>query len=225
MRLLIAEDEKALASALAKILKKNNYSVDVAFDGEQALNMFETEEYDAILLDIMMPKIDGIKVLKTIRQTNSNIPIVMLTAKTEIGDKVLGLDSGANDYLEKPFDTRELLARIRAVTRTKEEVNNKISFGNTILNRKTFELEVNSKSIKLTNKEFQMIEMFFQNKNAVVSAGQFMDKVWSNDLDVDNNSVWVYISYLRKKLLSLDSNVEIKATRSVGYYLEIKNDK
>lgn len=225
MRLLIVEDEKELASALAKILKKNNYSVDVAFDGERALTLFETEEYDVILLDIMMPKVDGIKVLKTIRQTNTNIPIIILTAKTEIEDKVLGLDSGANDYLEKPFDTRELLARIRAVTRTKEEVDNKLSFGNTNLNRKTFELEANPKSVKLTNKEFQMIEMLFQNKNAVVSAGQFMDKIWSNDLDVDNNVVWVYISYLRKKLSFLESNVEIKATRSIGYYLEIKNGK
>lgn len=225
MKLLIAEDEKELASALAKILKKNNYSVDVAFDGEQALTLFEAEEYDVILLDIMMPKIDGINVLKTIRQTNTSIPIIILTAKTEIEDKVLGLDSGANDYLEKPFDTRELLARIRAVTRTKEEVDNKLSFGNTNLNRKTFELEVNSKSVKLTNKEFQMIETLFQNKNAVISAGQLMDKIWSNDLDVDNNVVWVYVSYLRKKLVSLESNVEIKATRNIGYYLEIKNDK
>lgn len=225
MKLLIAEDEKELASALAKILKKNNYSVDVAFDGEQALTLFEAKEYDVILLDIMMPKIDGINVLKTIRQTNTSIPIIILTAKTEIEDKVLGLDSGANDYLEKPFDTRELLARIRAVTRTKEEVDNKLSFGNTNLNRKTFELEVNSKSVKLTNKEFQMIEILFQNKNAVISAGQLMDKIWSNDLDVDNNVVWVYVSYLRKKLVSLESNVEIKATRNIGYYLEIKNDK
>ena len=138
MKILIADDEIELASALAKILRKNNYSVDITNDGEEALLRFEQESYDAIILDIMMPKIDGIEVLKTIRKTNKNIPIMMLTAKTEVEDKVLGLDSGANDYLEKPFDTRELLARLRNITKQKEEVDNKLTLGNISLNRKRF---------------------------------------------------------------------------------------
>ena len=225
MKILIADDEIELASALAKILRKNNYSVDITNDGEEALLRFEQESYDAIILDIMMPKIDGIEVLKTIRKTNKNIPIMMLTAKTEVEDKVLGLDSGANDYLEKPFDTRELLARLRNITKQKEEVDNKLTLGNISLNRKTFELEGNNKSIKLTSKEFQMMEMLMQNKKIVISAQQFMDKVWGDDLNADNNVIWVYISYLRKKLITLSANIEIKATRSIGYCLEIKNDK
>ena len=225
MRILIADDEIELATALAKILRKNNYSVDITNDGEEALLRFEQESYDAIILDIMMPKIDGIEVLKTIRKTNKNIPIMMLTAKTEVEDKVLGLDSGANDYLEKPFDTRELLARLRNITKQKEEVDNKLTLGNISLNRKTFELEGNNKSIKLTNKEFQMMEMLMQNKKIVISAQQLIDKIWGDDLNADNNVIWVYISYLRKKLLTLSANIEIKATRNIGYCLEIKDDK
>ena len=224
MKLLIAEDEIELANALAKLLRKNNYSVEIANDGEDALFRFELENYDAIILDIMMPKINGIEVLKTIRKTNTNIPIIMLTAKAEVEDKVLGLDSGANDYLEKPFDTRELLARLRSITRQKEEINNKLMLGNVSLNRKTFELEANNKSVKLTNKEFQMLEMLMQNKKVVISIDQFIDKIWADDFDIDNNVVWVYISYLRRKLSALSANVEIKSSRNIGYYLEIKND-
>lgn len=224
MKLLIVEDEIELANALAKLLRKNNYSVETAKDGEEALLRFELENYDAIILDIMMPKINGIEVLKTIRKTNTNIPIIMLTAKAEVEDKVLGLDSGANDYLEKPFDTRELLARLRSITRQKEEIDNKLMFGNASLNRKTFELEVNKKSVKLTNKEFQMLEMLMQNKKVVISVDQFIDKIWGDDFDIDNNTVWVYISYLRRKLSALSANVEIKSSRNIGYYLEIKND-
>lgn len=224
MKLLIVEDEIELANALAKLLRKNNYSVETANDGEEALLRFELENYDAIILDIMMPKINGIEVLKTIRKTNTNIPIIMLTAKAEVEDKVLGLDSGANDYLEKPFDTRELLARLRSITRQKEEIDNKLMLGNVSLNRKTFELEVNNKSVKLTNKEFQMLEMLMQNKKVVISVGQFIDKIWADDFDIDNNVVWVYISYLRRKLSALSANVEIKSSRNIGYYLELKND-
>lgn len=224
MKLLIVEDEIELANALAKLLRKNNYSVETANDGEEALLRFELENYDAIILDIMMPKINGIEVLKTIRKTNTSIPIIMLTAKAEVEDKVLGLDSGANDYLEKPFDTRELLARLRSITRQKEEINNKLMLGNVSLNRKTFELEANNKSVKLTNKEFQMLEMLMQNKKVVISVDQFIDKIWGDDFDIDNNTVWVYISYLRRKLSALSANVEIKSSRNIGYYLEIKND-
>lgn len=224
MKILIAEDEIELANVLAKILKKNNYSVDIANDGEETLLKFEQDNFDVIVLDIMMPKINGIEVLKSIRQLNTSIPIIMLTAKTEVEDKVLGLDSGANDYLGKPFDTRELLARIRSITRQKDEVDNTLIYGNVSLNRKTFELEVKKQKIRLTSKEFQMIEALMQNKNAVISAEQFMDKIWGDDLNIDNNVVWVYISYLRKKLQSLSANVEIKSKRNIGYYLEIKND-
>lgn len=224
MKVLVAEDEVELANVLVKILRKNNYSVDVACDGEEALLKFEQGSYDVVLLDVMMPKIDGIEVLKIIRKNDTHTPILMLTAKTEIEDKVLGLDSGANDYLGKPFDTRELLARIRNITRQKEEVDNKIRLGNISLNRKTFELEGSNKNIKLTNKEFQMMEILMKNRNIVISTEQFMDKVWSDDLNIDNNVVWVYVSYLRKKLNMLSANIEIKSKRNLGYYLEIIDD-
>lgn len=224
MRILIAEDEQALAKAVVKIFEKNNYSADAVYDGEDALLYLETGNYDVAVLDIMMPKMDGITVLKKLRQSGNNIPVLMLTAKAEIEDKVLGLDSGANDYLAKPFDSRELLARIRCITRSKDDSGNKLSMGNISLDRASFELSSPTGSYRLTNKEFQMMEYFMQNPHNIISTEKFMDKIWGYDSDAEINVVWVYISYLRKKLTALNADIQIKASRNAGYSLEDKND-
>jgi len=225
MRILLAEDEKALARALQKIFEKNNYSVDIAFDGEEALEYLRFDNYDIAILDIMMPKVDGISVVKEIRAKGNKVPVLFLTAKSEVEDKILGLDSGANDYLSKPFDTRELLARIRSLTRGKNENENKISLGNIILNKETFELSSPFGSYKLANKEYQLMEYFLSYPKRIFSIDQLMDRVWGYDTESETNVVWVYVSFLRKKLKSLKSNVEIKASRNAGYYLEIHDDK
>lgn len=225
MRILLAEDEKALAKAIVKIFKKNNYSADAVYDGEEALAYIESGNYDVAVLDIMMPKLDGISVLKKVRASGNRIPILMLTAKSEIEDRVLGLDSGANDYLPKPFDTRELLARIRAITRTKEETDTKLGFGNITLDRATFELSSPTGSFRLANKEYQMMEYFLSNPRRIISAEQFMEKIWGYDSDAEINVVLVYISYLRKKLTALGADIAIKASRNAGYSLEVCDDK
>ena len=226
MRILICEDEIDLADGLCTILKGNKYSVDVVYDGEEALTYLEAENYDAVVLDIMMPKVDGITVLKTIRENGNSIPVIMLTAKSELEDKVIGLDCGADDYLTKPFEVKELLARLRAITRRKENVtDNVLTFGNITLNRTTFELSSEIGNYKLTNKEFQMLEMLMSTPSNIISADTFMDKIWGYDTDSDISVVWVYISYLRKKLAKLEADVEIKVTRNVGYSLEAINGK
>lgn len=224
MRVLLAEDEKALSKVLVRLFKKNNYSVDAVYDGEDALTYIESGNYDVAVLDIMMPKMDGITVLKKVRQSGNNIPILMLTAKSEIEDKVLGLDNGANDYLAKPFDTRELFARIRCITRGKEETDVRLSFGNITLDRATFELSSPTGSFRLANKEFQMIEFFMSNPHHVISAERFMEKIWGFDSEAEINVVWVYVSYLRKKLAALSANIQISASRNAGYSLEYTND-
>ena len=224
MRILLAEDEKALARAVAKIFEKNNYSVDVVYNGEDALDYIEAGNYDAAVLDIMMPKMDGITVLKKVREAGNQIPILMLTAKAEIDDKVLGLDSGANDYLAKPFDSRELLARVRSITRTRAEVDSKLTMGNITLDRASYELSSPTGKFKLANKEYQMMELFLSNPHHLISADRFMEKIWGYDSDAEINVVWVYISYLRKKLSALKANVQIKASRNAGYSLEDAND-
>lgn len=220
MRILLAEDEKALARAVAKIFEKNNYSVDVVYNGEDALDYIEAGNYDAAVLDIMMPKLDGITVLKKVREAGNQIPILMLTAKAEIDDKVLGLDSGANDYLAKPFDSRELLARVRSITRTRAEVDSKLTMGNITLDRASYELSSPTGKFKLANKEYQMMELFLSNPHHLISADRFMEKIWGYDSDAEINVVWVYISYLRKKLTALNANIQIKAARNAGYSLE-----
>ncbi len=221
MRLLLAEDEQALSRALTAILERSNYSVDAVYDGQQALDFLAADNYDAVILDVMMPKVDGITVLKELRARGSLIPVIMLTAKSEIDDKILGLDSGANDYLTKPFNARELLARIRAITRVQTaQACSTLQFGNVTLDRATFELSTKSGSLRLANKEFQMLEMMMSAPRNVVSTERFMEKVWGYDSDAEINVVWVYISYLRKKLASLGANIRIKATRGVGYSLE-----
>lgn len=221
MRLLLCEDEKHLSKALVKILKHYNYSVDAAYDGQEALEYLEAENYDVVILDIMMPKVDGLTVLKKTRERGNNIPIIMLTAKSSTGDKVTGLDLGANDYITKPFEIDELLARIRAVTRNSaESANSILTAGNLSLNRATYELSTTKGKFKLAGKEFQMMEMLMINKGHIISTERFMEKIWGYDSEAEINVVWVYISYLRKKLTLLESDIKIKATRNTGYSLE-----
>lgn len=218
----MAEDEKSLAKALVKIFEKNHYSADAVYNGEDALDYLSAGNYDVAILDIMMPKIDGITVLKKIRASGNPIPVMLLTAKAEVDDKVLGLDSGANYYLTKPFDTKELLAGIRAITRSTVQLDSKIVFGNVTLDRKTFTLSSETGNFRLANKEFQMMEMLMNNPRRLISAEKFMEKIWGFDSDSEINVVWVYVSYLRKKLAALDADIEIKATRNAGYSLENK---
>ena len=221
MRLLLAEDEKSLSKAIVAILERNNYSVDAVYDGLEALEYLDSDTYDGLILDVMMPKMDGITVLKKIREKGSNIPVLILTAKSEIDDKVLGLDSGANDYLTKPFNTRELLARIRAMTRTSTlQTTSILTMGNISLNTATFELSSPGGSFRLANKEFQMLELLMRNAGHLISTERFMEKIWGYDSDAEISVVWVYISYLRKKLTALGVNVQIKAARNAGYSLE-----
>lgn len=220
MKLLLAEDERSLSKVLVKILEKNNYTADAVFDGEAALVYLESGGYDAAILDIMMPKMDGITVLKKLRTAGNRIPVIMLTAKSEIDDKVLGLDSGANDYLTKPFDTKELLARIRAMTRSQTTPDNNLIFGNITLNRATFELSSPTGSFRLANKEFQMLEILISSPGHLFSTERLMERIWGTDSDAEINVVWVYISYLRKKLKALHANIQIKAIRNAGYTLE-----
>lgn len=223
MRILFAEDEKALSKAITTILERNHYSVDVVYDGQEALDYLEVDNYDCVILDIMMPKVDGITVLKEIRKKGNLIPILMLTAKSEVDDKVLGLDAGANDYLTKPFHSKELLARIRAITRTQTaQADSKLQFGNVTLDRTTFELSTPTGSFQLANKEFQMMELLMSNPHNLISSQRFLEKIWGYDSDAELNVVWVYISYLRKKLSALHGDIQIKATRNVGYSLEEK---
>lgn len=221
MRILLAEDEKPLSKALTAILERNGYSVDAVYDGEEALEYLEMDNYDGVVLDIMMPKIDGITVLRTIRRRANFIPVLLLTAKSEVDDKVEGLDAGANDYLAKPFHAKELLARIRAMTRTQTtQADSTLHFGNVTLDRATFELSTAAGSFRLANKEFQMLEFMMSNPNHVISSERFLEKIWGYDSDTEINIVWVYISYLRKKLTALHADIQIKATRNVGYSLE-----
>ncbi len=223
MRLLLCEDEKELSNALVKILKYHHYAVDAVYDGEEALGYLEAENYDAVILDIMMPKIDGLSVLKNIREKGNFVPVLLLTAKTQVDDKVMGLDLGANDYLTKPFDMKELLARIRSITRNStDSATSVLSAGNVNLNRKTFELYTEKNALKLAGKEFQILEMLMINKGHVISTERFFEKVWGYDSEAEINVVWVYISYLRKKLALLDANVKIKAMRNTGYSLEME---
>lgn len=221
MRLLLAEDEKELSKALCAILKHNNYSVDAVFNGQDALDYGLCENYDGIILDIMMPKKNGLEVLKELRAQGVSTPVLILTAKAEVDDRILGLDMGADDYLTKPFSMGELLARIRAVTRRKSEFSpNLLTSGNLSLNRETFELSTENNSIRLGNKEFQMMEMLMSNPGRLISTEQFMERIWGYETEAEINVVWVYISYLRKKLLNLGAKLEIKAVRGVGYTLE-----
>ena len=221
MRLLIAEDEKELAKALAVILKHNNYSVDTVHDGEDALCYLQNGDYDGAILDIMMPKVDGLTVLRRIREGGNSLPVLILTAKSEIDDRVAGLDAGADDYLTKPFAMKELLARVRAMLRRRtESVDTKLAFGDLTLELSSCMLHCGNSSVRLTNKEFQMLEMLITADGGIISVERFMDKIWGYDSETEQNVVWVYVSYLRRKLSGLGSKVEIEAHRNLGYSLE-----
>jgi len=222
MRILLAEDEKSMSRALTAILTKNNYSVDAVYDGEDALTYLLSGDYDCAILDVMMPKMDGFTVLRKARENKLTLPVMMLTAKSQIDDKVEGLDLGANDYLTKPFESRELLARLRAITRSvTPATDNVLRYGNTSLNRASFELSTATGHVKLAAKEYQMMEFLMANPGVLISTDRFMEKVWGLDSDADINVVWTNLSYLRKKLASIDANIKIKATRNAGYSLEI----
>ncbi len=221
MRILVVEDEKALAEALCEILKLNKYAVDVVYDGEDALTYINAIDYDCIVLDIMLPKLDGISVLKRLRANKNHVPIILLTAKSDIDDKVEGLDCGADDYLEKPFVTKELLARIRAITRRKtEQLNVTLGFKNVTLNQVTYEISTLRGSHMLTNKEFQIMEILLINQGRYIGTQFFIDKIWGYDCECEINVVWTHISVLRKKLETLDANIRIKSSRNLGYILE-----
>lgn len=221
MRILLAEDEKEMSNALVAILKHNNYSVDAVYNGADAFDYGLSENYDVIILDIMMPKMNGIEVLEKLRNNNVHTPILMLTAKSQIEDRILGLDKGADDYLSKPFAMGELLARVRAMSRRKSEFTpNLITVGNISLNKENYEISNGSSTLRLGNKEFQMMEMLMNNPKRLISTEQFMERIWGYDSEAEINVVWVYISYLRRKLESLEANLKIKAVRGVGYSLE-----
>ncbi len=224
MRLLYAEDERSLAKAVSTILVRNNYSVDVVYDGQSALDYLSTENYDGAILDVMMPKMDGFEVLSRIRAAGNSTPVLLLTARSEIDDRVAGLDKGANDYLTKPFDMKELLARIRAMTRVLSVQSDKtISFGKVVLDCAGYDLSGPGGSCKLAGKEYQMMEMLMRNPRKLISTETFMDRIWGYDSEAELNIVWVYISTLRKKLKGIDADIEIKAQRGLGYYLEVRS--
>lgn len=222
MRILIVEDEIHLAEALGQILRKNNYTVDIVYDGEVGLDNALSDIYDLIVLDIMLPKLDGISLLKNIRQEGLSTPVILLTAKGEISDKVTGLDSGADDYLAKPFATEELLARIRALSRRKGEVmiDNTLKFGDIELNQSTLKLTRGNKEVKLILKESELLELLISRKNTAVSKELIIEKLWGYDSDIEYNHVEVYISFLRKKLNFLNSDAKINTVRGIGYILE-----
>ena len=218
MRILFAEDEHELSDAVVAVLKHNHYSVDAVYDGQDAYDYLSAQEYDGAILDIMMPKMDGLEVVKKIRAEGNHIPVIFLTARSELDDKILGLDTGADDYLTKPFAMKELFARLRAITRRSGEVaDNVLTFKDLSLDCSSYTLSCGDKNVALPNKEFQMMEMLMRNPGQIFSQDRFMDRIWGLDTDTDLSVVWVYISYLRKKMQSIGSGVKIKATRNVGY--------
>ena len=222
MRVLVVEDEKYLADALSHILKDNRYTVDTVYDGEDGLDYGLSGVYDVIVLDIMLPKKDGISVLKELRSEGIKTPVLLLTAKSEISDKITGLDSGADDYLAKPFNSGELLARLRALTRRGTEMiinNNEMSFGDITLDTNILNLCGPKKSIKLTKKEFDLLEYLIINKALVVSKEQIIDKLWGFDSEAEANHVEVYISFIRKKLAFVSEKVAVSTVRGMGYRL------
>lgn len=222
MKLLLIEDELQLSDALSQLLHKNKYSVDAVYDGEDGLNYALSGIYDLIILDIMLPKLNGVEVLKELRKNNISTPVLLLTAKGEITDRVTGLDAGADDYLVKPFDANELLARLRALSRRKTEIinDNALSFGDLTLNLSNYDLKTSSESIRLTLKEFDILKYFMERPNLIVTKDDLITKVWGFDSEAEYNNIEVYISFLRKKLTYLKSSSKISTLRGIGYKLE-----
>lgn len=221
MRILVVEDEIRLCEALVQLLKKQNYVVDSDNDGESGLDDALSGIYDVIILDIMLPKRDGISILKEIRNSSMNVPVIMLTAKGEISDKVVGLDSGADDYLTKPFNTEELLARVRALCRRRGDIvePSALQYGDITLNTQNLKLRCSAAEITLTNKECQMLEYLIIHKDIISSKELLIEKIWGFESEAEANHVEVYISFLRKKLKRVNSKVSITAVRGVGYKL------
>lgn len=221
MRILIAEDEEELARGLKFLLEKNKFTVDIVYDGEQALEYFEGADYDVVVLDIMMPKVNGLEVLRQIRKTGSGVPILLLTAKAEIEDRVAGLDAGADDYLPKPFASKEFIARVKALSRRNAGYTDLcLSFGKVHLDCNRYELSCETKTVRLNNKEFQLMELFMRNPRLVFSTAHLMDKLWDQDSEADMNVVWTYVGFVRKKLKQIDADIEIRTIRGAGYSLE-----
>ncbi len=225
MRLLIIEDEKHLADAVKELLKKENYIVDAFYDGQEGLDNALTDIYDLILLDIMLPSIDGLEILRILRKEGIKTPILLLTARSQIGDRVKGLDLGADDYLSKPFAQEELEARIRALLRRKGEISttSEISFHDVTLDYNSLVLSCNSKDITLTLKESELLQYLISRNKMITPKELLIEKIWGFNTDIDDNNVEVYISFLRKKLKFLKCETSIKTTRGLGYSLEVNN--
>ena len=223
MKVLYVEDEKYMARAVAQILKKNNYSVDLAHDGESGLDLASSGVYDIVILDIMLPKRDGISVLREMRKQNVATPVILLTAKGETEDKVKGLDSGADDYLAKPFQAEELMARLRALGRRKGQVvaNNTLSYGDIELNYNTLDLFGNGQTFHLTLKESQLLELLIINQGQAISNEIIIEKLWGWNSEAEDSHVQVQVAFLRKKLSLLSEDVKIKTVRGIGYMLAL----
>ncbi len=226
MRLLIAEDELDLAEILTVFFERNQFTVDAVNDGLSAYEYAGADDYDAIILDVMMPKMDGIEVLRRLRADGNTTPVMMLTAKAQKDDRILGFDAGADDYLPKPFEPDELLSRVRAILRRRENYKPSVmTYGDITLSPVSDMLSCNSgKSVRLSGREYQVMELFMQTPKTVLSADKIMERVWGWDSDAEINVVWVHISNLRKKLKSLGSSVTIHANRGLGYILEAPDD-
>lgn len=225
MRLLVVEDNEDLAKALKAILERNHYAVDVLHNGLDAINYGLSDNYDGMILDVMLPGKNGFDVLKEIRAEQRKIPILMLTAKSSVSDKIDGLDFGADDYLAKPFDINELLARVRAMLRRREVFKtNTFTYKNLILDDKTYELVYNNQKIRLNRKEYQIMEMLIEYPKEVVTMTQFIEHIWGWETDIENNVIWVYISNLRTHLKTLNAPFYIKTIRGIGYLLGEQND-
>ncbi len=218
MTLLLCEDERDLSAAIKKILEISNYEVDVAYDGVQALDQIHSRHYDGVILDVMMPRMDGFQVLKKIRFEGYHVPVIMLTARAEIDDKVLGLDIGADDYLTKPFQAKELLARIKAMLRRGGEIAESTKYRNLVLDPNNSTMKANA-GVRLTQTEYRMMEYLIRNVSRLVSTDDLMNAIWDYDSEAGINVVWTYISSLRKKLDKIGADFTIKAVRGVGYQL------
>lgn len=222
MKVLIAEDEIQTAKALKIILEQNKISTDIVHRGDDAWNYIKSGSYEVIVLDIMMPGMDGLEVLSRIRREHLNTPVLMLTARSEIEDRVNGLESGADDYLTKPYATSELIARIRALGRRSEVYTDNIkTAGDLILDGNRYEMRVNDRTVKVTNKEYQLLELFISYPGFVFSSEHLMDKIWGLDSESEIDVVWTHIGFIRKKLKNLNAGVEIRTVRGAGYSLEI----
>lgn len=225
MKVLIVEDEKDLACVLSEMLKQEGYIVNKVYNGIDGLDYALTNTYDVIILDIMLPQMNGIEVLKEIRKNGINSSVLLLTAKSEVEDKINGLDNGADDYLTKPFVTKEFLARVRALSRRnyKQYLGNQLTFGDILVDKHKHELIKDTQKIKLSQKEYAILEMLIVNRGNTISKEQFVQKIWGYDTDIEYNSIEVYISFVRRKLNAIHSNVKINTIRGLGYALEVSN--